>query len=583
MIYSDKTIKKKINFIKKAKKKHKNKYEYTKVIYSKQKDKIIIICKIHGEFEQTPESHLFGKGCKKCGIDIRKKKQTMSLDEFIKRANIKHNDKYDYSKTIYIKSCEKIIIICNGHGEFKQTPNGHLRGQGCKKCATEKTAKQCSMTLEQFILKSNLKHNNKYDYSKVNYIAKNIKIIIICPQHGEFLQQPQLHLNGHGCVKCSANKNSKKKALSITDFIIRANEKHNNEYDYSKVIYDNLKKKIIIICSKHGEFSQTPNNHLFGKGCKKCGVEKRTTKRTMTLNEFIEKANNIHNNKYNYSKAQYTKSRNKIIIICKLHGEFQQIANTHLMGAGCVKCSTEINALKNSLTQEEFLIKANEAHNNKYDYSKAIYKNNDEKIIIICSEHGEFLQKCSNHFYGKGCKKCGINIISEKLSLTQEEFLNKSNNIHYNKYDYSKTIYKKGRDKIIIICPKHGEFLQAAESHLSGCGCPLCKSSKGELFIENYLKTNNYEYLTQHKFPDCKNIYPLPFDFYLPKLNILIEFDGEQHERPVNYFGGIKAFDKLKINDNIKNDYAKTQNIKLVRIKYKENIIEKLEDFLNHN
>ena len=192
-----------IEFIEKAKKIHGNKFDYSKVEYIKSSLKVIIICPEHGEFLQAPNHHIsikstgigYGKGCPKC---IGRNKTT---EEFNKQASEIHKNKYDYSKVEYIKSSLKVIIICPEHGDFSQTPDDHLSGKGCGKCANN-----INYTKDEFIKKGKEKHGNKYDYSLVEYINNNIKVKIICPIHGEFLQSPSGHLQGKECQKCSYNK-----------------------------------------------------------------------------------------------------------------------------------------------------------------------------------------------------------------------------------------------------------------------------------------------------------------------------------------------------------------------------------------
>jgi len=189
--------------------------------------------------------------------------------EFIKKSRKIHGNKYNYSKIIYEYSNKKVIIICKKHGSFLQIPNHHLRGSGCPKCKNEKIGNICRKSDQDFILKASIIHNNKFNYSKINYINRNIKIKIICPIHGEFLQRPGDHLSGYGCSICSKNKK-----LTVKDFLIKSKEIHGLKYDYSKINYINYKTKIEIICSKHGSFFQIPNSHLMGRGCRKCGYEK---------------------------------------------------------------------------------------------------------------------------------------------------------------------------------------------------------------------------------------------------------------------------------------------------------------------
>ena len=182
-------------FIAEAKLVHGDKYDYSKTNYTGSKNKIIIVCLKHGEFEQVANSHLRGKGCKECGII----KQARSLDQFINMSVYIHNNKYDYSYTNYKNSIEKIKILCPKHGEFYQKPANHLQGQGCPSCDISK-----KYTKEEFIQKSAILHKNKYDYSKVNYVNSKIKITIICPVHGEFSTTPHSHLGiKTGCPSCA--------------------------------------------------------------------------------------------------------------------------------------------------------------------------------------------------------------------------------------------------------------------------------------------------------------------------------------------------------------------------------------------
>jgi rubrerythrin len=123
-------------------------------------------------------------------------------DDFIRSARKVHGDKYDYSKVVYKNNKTDVCIICPIHGEFYQTPNSHLKGRGCPICGGTKKS-----TKEDFIIKAKQVHGDKYDYSKVVYVNNQIKVCIICPIHGEFYQTPKNHLSGQGCPKCSGNKN----------------------------------------------------------------------------------------------------------------------------------------------------------------------------------------------------------------------------------------------------------------------------------------------------------------------------------------------------------------------------------------
>lgn len=263
-------------------------------------------------------------------------------------------------------------------------------------------------TLEQFIEEANNIHNNKYDYSLVKYINSSTNVKIICPIHGEFEQKPIKHINvKQGCKKCSTIKVHDKQRNTLDDFIKRSKEKHGDKYDYSKVDYVSISKKVKIICPIHGEFEQTPHNHMSGKGCKYCGG---TTKMDTKL--FIIKAKEVHGDKYDYSKVDYELSRKPIKIICPKHGEFEQTPNNHLSkGQGCPKCLGKI------IDTETFINKAKEIHGDKYDYSKVEYSGQFDEIKIICPEHGEINVTPNYHINGFGCKSCASSLSIEEKNI----------------------------------------------------------------------------------------------------------------------------------------------------------------------
>jgi len=298
--------------------------------------------------------------------------------------------------------------------------------------------------------------------------------------------------------------------------------------------------------------------------------------RRLTTEEFIEKAESIHGiGVYDYSKVEYINGMSEICITCRDHGEFWQRAANHINKQyGCPTCGGKI-----PLNNQSFIKRAKVIHQDKYDYSDIEYINSTTKIKIICKDHGTFWQRPNDHLQGKGCTICGF---GGKLR-TIDDFVNLSTTIHGKLYDYQLVDYKNCKQPIQIICKTHGIFKQTPDNHLQGKGCPKCKSSKGEILVEQWLKTHNINFLVQYKFEECKNIKELPFDFFIPKKNILIEYDGKQHQTPIELFGGENGYKKRKINDGIKNEFAKKNGIKLIRIPYnKINYIDKiLEDEFN--
>jgi hypothetical protein len=415
--------------------------------------------------------------------------------------------------------------------------------------------------LNYYIEKANIIHNNKFDYSKFIYTNTNTKGIIICPKHGEFLQSMRKHVSDkRGCRKCFFES----RCLTPDQVIKSANEAHNNKYDYSKFVYKNSKTKGIIICPTHGEFLQNIESHIHKHhGCPECGKEIIPNKKD--FNQLVIKANQIHNNKYDYSKFIYNNVIEKSIILCPIHKEFYQSMYTHIHKQhGCPKCALENSKLDFNDVVKRF----NVVHNDKYDYSKFIYVNANTKGIIICPTHGEFKQNINSHLNSKyGCPEC----IKENHIPKFEDLLSKSNIIHNYFYNYSKFVYINASTKSIIICPKHGEFLQNMGSHSSGAGCPICNKSHGEKTIMSILNKYNIKYIVEHTYDDLlgvSNKSKLKFDFYLPDYNVLIEFQGKHHYEPNYKKLKDKAWDKFQIvakHDKMKLDYCKNKRNTIVR------------------
>lgn len=194
-------------------------------------------------------------------------------------------------------------------------------------------------TNETFILKANSIHNNKYDYSKIQYVNSITPIIIICPIHGQFLQKPSVHLNKCGCTVCGYIENRKTTEEYKNIFIEKAKQVHNNKYNYSLVDYKKSQIKVKILCPIHGMFKQQPNMHISGTGCPKCRSDKMSNLLKNTKEEFITNAQKCHGTKYDYSLVQYIDNRTKIKIICPIHGIFEQTPDAHTnQNAGCQIC-----------------------------------------------------------------------------------------------------------------------------------------------------------------------------------------------------------------------------------------------------
>ncbi len=288
-----------------------------------------------------------------------------------------------------------------------------------------------------------------------------------------------------------------------------------------------------------------------------------------TTEEFIKQSRIIHKNKYDYSLVNYDGAFSKVKIICPVHGEFEQLARSHIFGHGCYKCEIGTNDFNS------FVEKANTIHKNKYDYSLVVYKNSFSKVKIICPIHGEFSQTPNLHLQKCGCIQCRkdrLALYAKKRIVPFEIFKVRADTLFNKKFTYFEDSYTKMSSKTKIECPIHGLFFIEPSEHLRGRGCSKCNFYYGESLIRNILTENNILFEEQKKFDDCKYKNKLSFDFYLPKEKTLIEYQGIQHYIPVEYFGGKKAFEEQKIRDKIKSDYCINNHFSLFEIKYDSDI-----------
>ncbi len=333
--------------------------------------------------------------------------------------------------------------------------------------------------------------------------------------------------------------------MNKNDFIKKAKEKYGDFYDYSKVEYIDRETKVCIICPIHGVFWQTPRIHLRGKGCKKC------TMGVISEDEFLSMSNEKFGDVYKY--GEYIGFNKPIDVFCKKHNVTFKNTPRHIINGKmpCSECRKEF--LKN-----EFIKKFNELnYNNCKLLENFEYINNKTKIPVICKKHGIFYATPNNLLKGHLCPECK----KEKIKLDFSDFKKRADAIHFKKYNYVEKTYSNATNKMKIICPIHGEFLQTPNSHLSGCGCPSCNRSKMEDDISNILKENNFSFKEHYK---NKMLGKMHLDFYLPDYNIAIECQGQQHFEPVKYFGGKNNFEKNRERDIKKHSICKLHKITVI-------------------
>jgi len=310
--------------------------------------------------------------------------------EIIKQFIKIHGNRYNYSFVEYVHSQQKVKIKCRTHGMFEQLVGAHRRGQGCAQCMHDGKR----FTIGQILKKFKDIHQERYDYSLMDYVNIDSKVKILCSAHGVFEQTPWHHLQGNGCPKCIGRHKTQEEIINVFLGV------HGDRYDYSLVNYTFMLLKVKIICKKHGVFKQTPQNHIEGKGCIKCAGTY-----LLTTEEIIKQFKKIHGSKYDYSLVDYVSSHTKLKIICPEHGIFKQTAGSHKAGSGCPKCAGNYN-----LNTIEIIKQFKAIHGERYDYSKVAYKGIFYKVEIICIEHGSFFQSAKSHRGGSGCPKCAITI-----------------------------------------------------------------------------------------------------------------------------------------------------------------------------
>lgn len=344
----------------------------------------------------------------------------------------------------------------------------------------------------------------------------------------------------------------KESPFTLNDIIKRANSIHNNKYDYSLIkTYKNMKDKLEIICPIHGIFTQDASSHIKKEhGCKECSyISNGLRKRKKNALTYIERANKIHNNKYDYLKTVYNNSNSIITVVCPDHGEFEILARQHLNKkeiSGCRECGKIRFKEKIIYPFQSFLEEVKKLYNNKYDYSKVIWKGIDNYINVICPTHGEFIIQGIEH-RKRGCYKCkkeeGLN---RPTTLTTEEFILRHKRIHgENTYDYSKTKYIKGLEPITIICKKHGEYTYSTAVTMTGCHKCCMKSYSRKsirwLTYRSIIDKCNIQHMLndkEYKIPTTK----YKADGYYQGTNTIYEFHG------TIFHGDPRYTDHSKIN-----------------------------------
>lgn len=486
-------------------------------------------------------------------MEEKKKKWSsakLTKEQWVARAVAKYGDKYDYSESEYLNGMAPILIRCKKHNLVFRTIAGNFINERsnthCPICYAEMKAEQLLSTAYK---------NNAKDVRIAKDIIKGIK-------------------NGRLTMSGARKPNIIKAPVDYKKvFLDKVKEMYGDKYDLSKTEYKTRDTKLTMICKEHGEFHITPRTLLYGShgvkphGCPICEGIKQPVK--TNPESFKSEMKKIYGRKLKFKIPNKITKDTQITAICKHHGEITHSVGYFKSGKGCEYCSGK------KTYWPDFIKLARKVHGDKYDYSQTeIPKRNADKITIICPEHGQFRQFAWLHLSGSGCPECVGYPNKKTPEQRKNEFIRKAKKLYGNKYDYSEVEYVNNDTYVTIICNEHHVRFRTTPDTLlrRKGGCPMCSHSTGEAKIYGFLSNHNIKFTTQEKFahnnPKCKRLY-LMVDFYLPVLNAVIEFNGEQHYHFIKHFhsDGFTLEDQ-KIRDETLATICKERNIKLITIKW---------------
>ena len=576
-----------------------NEYNFDNTIYVNSLTKVEFLCnRCKKKRTKLPATMLnTKKGCPPCDrekgnkkrLEIRKKEV---LEELL---NTFSGYTFDLSKFTTVN--KNITYICDQGHSRKGTPTNLLGGSGCRECGIKKASKARQTKKRLWVEKAQKIHGRKYGYHLVEelFTQKSLQTIFCYEKdHGEFLCRPDNHVFlKRGCWRCAGKKQSRarlkgKLRVSQDDFLKRVELAHpHGLYDFSESKYFGQNEITQFYCRLHDQnCSVLPVNLWRGSGCYDCGMIRVAESRRLDHADFLAKCINSHEDDYDYSMVDYVNSSTHVIVGCYEHGYWSVLPSNHMYGKSrCPVCSRRDGGKRRSISltkdTEWFVSVAEEIHYFKYDYSKTEYKSSRKKLWIECPESGHepFEQWPRVHLSGKGCPACGRESAAAMARLTHEEVVERFTDIHRDRYDYSKAeIY--GTDSYIKIgCPEetHPIFIQKVSAHLEGKGCPRCSLSKGETAVARLLDLASVNFEVEFVMEDGVDNTRLRFDFYIPNQNVLIEYDGEQHYRPVTFGGmtkekALEVHKKIKSRDHRKNVWALDKGYRLIRIRFDEDI-----------
>lgn len=431
-------------------------------------------------------------------------------------------------------------------------------------------------THDEYVTELAIKNPNVEVVGK--YIDYKTKIPHKCKIHNfQWLLAPNGALNGNGCELCAKEARTQKFLKTHEQYVEELKSLNPNIIVLEQYVGANT--SILHKCSIHNtEWMAQPTNILQGKGCPDCANDARAKNNGITREEYINRL--FIENPTVEIIGEYINARTKTLHHCLIHDIYWEIRPDSALNkkSGCPQCKIERFSVTKTKTRDEYINQL--STKNPTIELVGDYLGDRIHTQHYCRIHDFLFDALPNSMLqGHGCKYCRSERISKNERKSHEQYEKELKEVNPNivvleTYTYALT-------PILHKCLIDGyEWCATPANILSGTGCPKCQISKGEKQICKWLDNHSIIYEQQKRFVDCRDILPLPFDFYLPYKNMAIEFDGKQHFESFEYFGGQEGFEIRQKHDNIKNEYCKNNGIPLLRIPYDKNIEEELNNFL---
>lgn len=538
--------------------------------YINSQIKIAHKCKIDGFiWDAIPNNILRGKGCPNCKINKIKDVRRKTHEEYVAEvseinSNIEVVGKYINTKTPILHKCK-----LDGY-EWLTTPNTILSGCGCPKCFGN-----ARKTHEEYIIELSIKNPNIKVVEK--YIDAKTKIKHHCLIHDIYWNvTPDNALRNKGCPQCRNEATRNRVSKTHEEYVEKLKLANPNVIVLEK--YKGVKNPILHKCIIHNvKWITSPASILQGCGCPDCKKEKISLKTKRTHQQYIEELMIKNPNVEVIEK--YVNARTPILHHCLIHDVYWKVAPYHVLdGAGCLQCRNNKISEIHRKTHKEYVNELSIINQNIEVVDE--YIGVTTPILHKCKIHNfEWLTTPASVLQGCGCPKCLGEKIRNKLVKSHEQYMVELREVNQHIIPLEK--YISANKPILHKCSLDGnQWLTSPYKALQGYGCPQCNESKGENQVRSWLKNHSIVYEHQKKFDDCKDIKALPFDFYLPDYNTIIEYDGKQHFEPIEYFGGQDRYEYIIKHDKIKDEYCKNNGISLLRIPYFKNVEEELNNFL---